>query len=602
MNFRIILFIFFAIYMIKHKFQYDLHMFQQNSYRANRYLNWTFGKNNRKWKGTDSLLLISMIFWYLGEHKFFPIHNLTMTNTIQIRICTAKHLLVYIFISMLFLIFTEDAHKLIMSVNIIKKPLVYTNRVKRLMTTQIIVFLAILSFLFFTKQPTLIVCISVFALSFFSYILLIIANFINYPIEKSINNYYINDAKKILAENPNRLIIGITGSYGKTSTKKILSQIVSSEKIVLATPESYNTLMGVVRTIRESLRPIHEVFIVEMGAKQLGDIKEICDLVKPHIGIITSIGKQHLETFKSLDNIKKTKNELFMNLRENGTAILNLSDENIMSLPRRADVKYIGFKNVISENSAYVSKTQNPPHNDLSNTKEIDKTIIYKSENIKITNGGTIFDFIIPINDHNFTTKHNNTSNNNAITNPNNNKENKITITTKLLGVHNVQNLLSALTTADTLGINIYKSLPIISSIKPIEHRLSIRRGAYGETIIDDAFNSNPVGSKNALKVLKIIDGKNKYIITPGMIELGSEMDSYNRKFGQYMADVCNFVVLVGKSQTKSIAQGLEDKNYPAENIYIANSFIEGYEYLKNITSPSDVILIENDLPDSFNN
>ncbi len=593
MNFRILLLVIFAGYMIRHKFQFDLHMFQQNSYRANRYLNWIFGKNNRKWKGTDSLILLSMIFWYLGEHKFFPLQNFAINNTQPIRLCTAKHLIVYITIALFFVIYTEDAHKLLMSVRVVKKPLVYTPRVKRLMTTQIILFLAIISFLFFTKQPSLIVCISVFALSFFSYILLILANIINSPIEKMINNYYINDAKNILAENPNRLIIGITGSYGKTSTKKILSQILSSEKTVLATPESYNTLMGVVRTIRESLRPIHDVFIVEMGAKQSGDIKEICDLVKPHIGIITSIGEQHLETFKTLDNIKKTKNELFINLRKNGTAFLNLSDENIMSLPRRKDINYIGFSLSNKEISSNLS------FNNLDNSQFFSDNTVYTADNINITKNGTTFDFMLPsdklpninsLAENKTKSAHENISINN-----------KITIKTKLLGAHNVNNLLSALILADNIGINITKCLPIISSIKPIEHRLSIKKGGIGETIIDDAFNSNPVGSKNALEVLSKMDGDKKYIITPGMIELGDKMDEYNKKFGEYIADVCDFVVLVGEKQTHAIADGLASKNYPQQNIYIADSFIKGYEYLQDIMSSSDILLIENDLPDSFN-
>ena len=125
-----------------------------------------------------------------------------------------------------------------------------------------------------------------------------------------ISHGYVKDARRILESMPGLTVIGITGSYGKTSTKNFLHSLLSVKYNVLMTPESYNTTMGVVRTVRERLRPTHQVFIVEMGAKNPGDIREICDLVRPKYGMITSIGEQHLETFKTLDNIIKTKFEL----------------------------------------------------------------------------------------------------------------------------------------------------------------------------------------------------------------------------------------------------------------------------------------------------
>ena len=134
---------------------------------------------------------------------------------------------------------------------------------------------------------------------------------------------YINDAKQMLAQMPDLKIIGITGSYGKTSTKHYLNRILSEQFDVLMTPGSFNTPMGVVRTVREMMKPYYYVFIVEMGAKQLGDIKEICDIVHPEIGIVTAVGEQHLESFKSIENVQRTKFELVEALPENGFAVLN---------------------------------------------------------------------------------------------------------------------------------------------------------------------------------------------------------------------------------------------------------------------------------------
>ena len=137
--------------------------------------------------------------------------------------------------------------------------------------------------------------------------LVLAANFLNKPIEKAINRWFINDAKRILKSCPDLTVIGVTGSYGKTSVKFILKTLLEARFNVLATPESYNTPMGVVITVRNHLRATHEVFVCEMGARHVGDIKEICDIVHPNHGIITSVGPQHLETFFTLDNVKKTK-------------------------------------------------------------------------------------------------------------------------------------------------------------------------------------------------------------------------------------------------------------------------------------------------------
>ena len=144
-------------------------------------------------------------------------------------------------------------------------------------------------------------------LSIFSYRVVSLVNIVNSPIEKWIQKGFYNKAKRKLEEMPNLKVIGITGSYGKTSTKYIVSTILSQKYNVLMTPESFNTTMGVVRTINEKLNSMHNLFVCEMGAKQVGDIKEICDLVKPDYGILTAIGPQHLETFKTIDNVKKNQ-------------------------------------------------------------------------------------------------------------------------------------------------------------------------------------------------------------------------------------------------------------------------------------------------------
>ena len=137
------------------------------------------------------------------------------------------------------------------------------------------------------------------------------------------NRWYINDAKKIIKNCPDLLVIGITGSFGKTSVKYFLDELLSVKYNVLKTPGNFNTTLGVVKTIRSSLRATHDIFLCEMGAKNIGDIKEICDIVHPKMGIITSVGEMHLESFKSIENVRKTKFELADSLPENGKIFLN---------------------------------------------------------------------------------------------------------------------------------------------------------------------------------------------------------------------------------------------------------------------------------------
>ena len=269
------------------------HFFQLNSYRA---------KLQGKWMSQNTSKLIpNLMFGILGAAAAFLAN--TFGNIIFI-------------VMMLFGLLLSKPQKA-------KKPLVYTMRVKRLLVTSTVLFAVIITIGILCKQP-LIVSSIMFLISPF---VIMAANIINMPVEKSINNYYINDAKKML-ENSNAVVIGITGSYGKTSLKYFLTTLLKAKYNVLMTPESFNTPMGIVKTIRQKLNALHEIFVCEMGAKRVGEIKEICDIVHPVHGIITSIGPQHLETFKSLENIKKTKFELADALPANGNLFLNVNDEN----------------------------------------------------------------------------------------------------------------------------------------------------------------------------------------------------------------------------------------------------------------------------------
>ena len=357
-----------------------------------------------------------------------------------------------------------------------KKPLVYTGRAKRLMFWSFITIIILEACIISTIEAQSMVLYYMLRIVWYSIFIflapvnMIISNFLAYTTEKIIDDSYINSARfKLMKKSYRKLIkIGITGSYGKTSTKFILQTILSEKYNVLASPESYNTTMGNVKVIRKMLKPEHQVLISEMGARHRYDIREICDFVRPQIGLITSIGPQHLETFKNIDNIVKAKVELLDSLPTDGVVFLPNDDSHCLKLYNKEKRgKYIYGIN--------------------------DKHADVYAKNIKTTKNGT--EFI-------------------AVT-----KQGEIHCVSKLLGEHNVQNILGAIAIAVRLGLTNEQIANGVKKIKPIEHRLQMIDGANGITVIDDAFNSNPVGSKMALDVIKSFDGR-KIIITPGMVEL----------------------------------------------------------------------------------
>jgi len=421
-----------------------------------------------------------------------------------------------------------------------------TNRVKRMFITEAI--LVLLTLLIAGIQNGIEIKLGI--LCVLSPVICVIANFINKPIEKMRQNHYIKEAKKILEGMPNLTVIGVTGSYGKTSVKNFLEKALSGKYEVLTTPLNYNTTMGVVRTIREKLKPTHQIFICEMGATKPGDIKEICDLVKPKLGIITAIGPQHLESFKSIDNIIKTKFELYDSVKENGGVVfLNYDNEYIAK--QEVDMKMFSYG--VNNN-----------------------TFDYNASEMISSSEGLSFKVFDP------------------------KTKEKIEFKTKLIGKHNVINLTGAIGVANYLGVQMERIVPRIREIKSVEHRLELH--SHGNlTIIDDSYNSNPISSKSAIDTLGEFAGT-KIIVTPGLIELGEEEEKYNFELGQYMTKVCDYIFLVGKEHSKPIFEGVLSKKFKEDKIFIVNSPEEAMKQISTLQVQGQVtVLLENDLPDNYN-
>ncbi len=506
----------------------ELMMFQQNSYRYERYRRWLSQSGDT----TTTIRLCAYALFLLSLSKF--------ATGLQVGVS----LLIIIF-STVYLLKARKIHY--------KKPLVMTKRATRIYIVSIIIPLLIAVGLFIIDVSTGYYYSAIVFLGFFcgSNIMVMASNYVLTPIEKHITGKYYRDARKRLEAMPDLKIIGITGSYGKTSTKHYLERIIAEKYSVTMTPGSFNTTLGVVRTIRENLKPYDEVFIVEMGAKNRGDIKEICDLVHPHIGIVTAVGPQHLESFKTIENVQATKFELIDSLPDNGLAIVN------------DDFPYIANRPV--ENC----KCLRYAINDTAGAS-------YIATDIEVARSGCSFTLNGP---DGYTCRFN----------------------TRLLGACNISNLMGAIIAARAIGVEDAKIKKAVSDIAPVEHRLSLKTTPGGITIIDDAFNSNPGGSAMALDVLAMMSGGKRIIITPGMIELGSQQHELNAQFGNKIARCADVAIVVGEYNRDAIKEGIEavDNSVVSQVHYVA-TFAEAQTLLKSLCTAGDTVLYENDLPDTF--
>lgn len=419
-----------------------------------------------------------------------------------------------------------------------------TSRVKRMFATELIL-IAVCVLIFGYDHYIL---QKLFGLNIVAHFICMLANLINTPIEKAVRQWYINDAKKILKDMPNLKIIGITGSYGKTSVKNFLYKTLSGKYEVLITPKNYNTTMGVVKTIRENLKPTHQIFICEMGATKVGDIKEICDLVNPTVGIITSIGPQHMESFKTIENVIKTKFELADSVKKNGgTVFLNYNNEYIAKQKPDMDYKTYGVEN--------------------------DK-LDYNGFNLTSSSNGLTFKVL-------------------------NEDKKEVEFKTKLIGKHNIINIVGAIACANFMGVKIESLVSRVREIQGVEHRLQLL--PHGNlTIIDDSYNSNPVSSKSALDTLGEFEGT-KIVVTPGLIELGAKEEQYNFELGEYAAGICDYIYLVGENHSKPILEGVKSKKFDENKVFTVASPQEAMQRIGTLQINGKItVLLENDLPDNY--
>lgn len=442
-----------------------------------------------------------------------------------------------------------------------KKPLVMTGRAWRLLLVATMLSVALVlvppaaAHLIGGAPYDLLTWVIATALAFVGLPWLVVAaDVLLGPAQAAINARYVAAAtQKLSASAPT--VVGITGSFGKTSTKFAVRDIAGGPGKAFATPGSYNTPLGVTRAINEGLEPHHELMVVEMGAFREGDIAELCAFVRPTIGVLTAIGPMHLERFGSIDAIRRAKYELIESLPGDGIAVMNTDDLEVRALADQTTrvrvVRYgmdpAGMPDVTARDHSYGPR-------------------------------GTALTIVE--NDH------------------------EIRAQVPLLGEHAVNHVLAGVAVARLIGVPTKELADRLAALQPVEHRLQLIQGAGGVTIIDDAYNSNPAGAAAAIEVLADLDetdSRRKIVVTPGMIELGERQYEANQNLGKHAAVIADVLIIVGKVNRDALTAGARAVPDPKAEVIVVDTLVQATKKLAELKlGAGDWVLFENDLPDQY--
>lgn len=525
-----IIFIFVSTVLLTLSSVKMLHMYQLSSYRFRGVLGW----------------LRASHFDYVL--RYFTYSLLTACFMLLFRFCfpwhwddgeTGSHYFSYLFyvafgIALIAVSFAKKA----------KVPLAVTPRMRRLILTQTVVCLAFSTGGWALCEFTPLYECGYAVLPVLIPLMAAISYFVTYPFERASARSFMRDAseemKKLKAGG--LIVVGITGSYGKTTAKNILCAMLSSKYRVCATPKSYNTPLGICRTINDVLDESDGVLLAEMGARRRGDIAEICGVAEPDYALITGVGCQHYETFGSLEAIADTKYELVEAVGENGLAVFNCADEGARALSLRRT----GRKALTGGDGCDI-----------------------RFSGLAMSPEGTRF----TVTDGTET----------------------VEVYTPLLGRHIPALICACMAVAVDMGVPLDVCAKACEKLSPVEHRLEVMR-VGDRVIIDDSYNSNPGGAANALEVLGCFPGK-KVVVTPGMVELGGLENDANRRLGGNIAATCDVAVLVG-SRAKAIKEGALEAGMDESAIMTASSLDAAKKYLAGLGECS--VLFENDLPDNY--
>jgi UDP-N-acetylmuramoyl-tripeptide--D-alanyl-D-alanine ligase len=337
--------------------------------------------------------------------------------------------------------------------------------------------------------------------------------------------------------------VAITGSFGKTTTKLYVRHLVAGQRSVLASPASFNNTGGLARTLNEHLAPDTEVFVAEMGTYGPGEIRAMCQWVRPTIGVIVNIGPVHLERMRSLDGVVKAKAEITEGVQ---TAVLNVSAHGLAAV---ADA--------LATRGTRVVRVATEPD-------------VAGADVIVVDDGEGNLDVRVGPHRHRI----------------------------EATAAHPA-NVASAMGVVVALGLDVPAAMARLDSLPIAEHRQEVSRSAKGVVVIDNTFSSNPASAASSLALVRRLAerGARSVVVTPGMVELGPLQPAENREFAVAADDAATDLIVVGQTNRKALAAGAAHRDI---RIHFTPTRDRAVEWVRATLTDGDVVLYENDLPDHY--
>ena len=363
-----------------------------------------------------------------------------------------------------------------------------------------------------------------------------LASFLMTPVEHRLSQSFVDRAAERLRK-VNPRIVAVTGSYGKTSTKHHIAELLGATSGVVPTPRSFNNRAGLSRAINENLVDGTRVFIAEMGTYGPGEIADLCAWCPPEIAVITAIGPVHLERMKTLETIESAKFEITQHAT---TVIVNHDDPRLRTW---VEPLRVAGKKVVTAGT----------------TPECDVAVREDRERWQILRGGHEVAEVLPV-----------------------------------AGVR-PSNVACALAVSFELGLDVYDVATRIGHLTPPQHRLTVLRAPSGLTIIDDTFNANPSSAVVALEALRSVpvNGR-RFVVTPGLVEMGREQFEANRTFARLVRESGCELVIVAATNAAALREGFggSPQRFGTRD--------DAVTWVRKNLSADDAVLYVNDLPDHY--
>lgn len=431
-----------------------------------------------------------------------------------------------------------------------KKKLAMTQRAKRILSIAAALLAALALVLAVAPSPVWAWLVPVQLIP----VALVAGNLLLAPYEAQVQKRFWREAHEKL-QRLNPTVIGITGSFGKTSVKHILGHVLDTAAPTLITPGSVNTPMGIARVVRESLGPHHRFFVAEMGAYGPGSIARLCRLAPPDFAVITAIGHAHYERFKTLEAVAETKFELAeAAIARDGRVVAPLALKEIGPAKEKMERQPERYVAVGPEEECALRLIESEQTPD--------------GVRVRVLWDGGEHDLTAP-----------------------------------LFGTHHALNLALAFAAACLMGVRPEDAKLALKTVPQIAHRLEVKPQADGSVLVDDAYNSNPIGFQAAVEtvgLLKRKHGGRGILVTPGMVEMGAAHEVMHRRAGEAAAAEIDVLLAVTPERIESLIEGYSKAKGAGAEIHRCAAFADAQAWLAENRRPGDVVLLENDLPDLY--